>query len=123
MIGILAELGANPHYDIKFKGTGNAEIHGTGYPSQTHVNGMSLDFCYSKDADAEVRKYKDIALLKAGIKFNCMTRIVGFRPDRREGRELYSTPKKERVERAHNNHIHLGPFNQDINIPKKINEV
>lgn len=122
LIGILAELGANPDYDIKFEGTGNAEIHGTGYPSVTHVNGMSLDFSYSEDADAEVRKNKDIALLKAGIKFNCMTRIVGFRSDRREGREAYSTPKKEKTEKAHNDHIHLGPFNDEINEPTKIEE-
>lgn len=124
LIGILAELGANTEYDVKFKGTGNAEIHATGYPSQSHVNGMSLDFCYSDDKEDpdEVKLAKDIALLKAGIKFKCMTRIIGSKESRRGGREAYSTPKSKRTENAHNDHIHLGPFDQEINKPTIINE-
>lgn len=124
LIGILAELGANTEYDIKFRGTGNTEIHATGYPSQSHVNGMSLDFCYSDDEDDsdKVKIAKDIALLKAGIKFKCMTRIIGSKESRRGGREAYSTPKSKRTENAHNDHIHLGPFDQEINKPTIINE-
>lgn len=120
LIGILAELGANTEYDIKFKGTGNAEIHGTGYPSQTHVNGMSLDFCYSEDEDDsdKVRLTKDIALLKAGIKFKCKTRYTGTRNNRKGGREAFSSQARD----DHNNHIHLGPFDQEYNKPTIINE-
>lgn len=120
LIGILAELGANTEYDIKFKGTGNAEIHGTGYPSQTHVNGMSLDFCYSEDEDDsdKVRLAKDIALLKAGIKFKCKTRYTGTRNNRKGGREAFSSQARD----DHNNHIHLGPFDQEYNKPTIINE-
>ncbi len=122
LIGILAELGSNTDYNIKFRGTGNAEIHGTGYPSVTHRNGMSLDFCYSENKDdyEEVRKIKDIALLKAGIKFNCMTRLTGTWNCRKKGREAYST--KPEGDGNHNNHIHLGPFNQKINEPTIIKE-
>lgn len=122
LIGILAELGSNIGYDIKFRGTGNAEIHGTGYPSVSHRNGTSLDFCYSenKDDSDEVRKIKDIALLKASIKFNCMTRLTGTWNSRKNGREEYST--KPEGDGNHNNHIHLGPFNQKINEPTIIKE-
>ncbi len=120
LIGILAEVGANDDYDIKFKGTGNAEIHATGYPSQTHVNGMSLDFCYSEDEDDsdKVRLAKDIALLKAGIKFKCKTRYTGTRNNRKGGREAFSSQARD----DHNNHIHLGPFDQEYNKPTIINE-
>jgi predicted chitinase len=117
LIGILAEVGANEDYDIKFRGTGNAEIYGTGYPSQTHVNGMSLDFCYSdeKEDPDEVKLSKDIALLKAGIKFKCKTRYTGTWNSRKGGREIYSS--KPEGDQNHNNHIHLGPFNQEYNKP------
>lgn len=120
LIGILAEVGANDDYDIKFKGTGNAEIHATGYPSQTHVNGMSLDFCYSEDEDDsdKIRLAKDIALLKAGIKFKCKTRYTGTRNNRKGGREAFSSQARD----DHNNHIHLGPFDQEYNKPTIINE-
>lgn len=120
LIGILAEVGANDDYDIKFKGTGNAEIHGTGFPSQTHVNGMSLDFCYSEDENDsdKVRLAKDIALLKAGIKFKCKTRYTGTRNNRKGGREAFSSQARD----DHNNHIHLGPFDQEYNKPTIINE-
>jgi len=120
LIGILAEVGANDDYDIKFKGTGNAEIHATGYPSQTHVNGMSLDFCYSEEEDDsdKVRSAKDIALLKAGIKFKCKTRYTGTRNNRKGGREAFSSQARD----DHNNHIHLGPFDQEYNKPTIINE-
>ncbi len=122
LIGILAELGANTEYDVKFKGTGNAEIHATGYPSQTHVNGMSLDFCYSDDKEDpdEVKLAKDIALLKAGIKFKCKTRYTGTREERKGGRETYSS--KPQGDQYHNDHIHLGPFDQEYNKPTIINE-
>lgn len=120
LIGILAELGANTEYDIKFRGTGNAEIHGTGYPSVSHVNGMSLDFCYSEDSSADVRLAKDIALLKAGIKFKCKTRLVGTENKRKGGREIYSS--KPQGDPNHNDHIHLGPFDQEYNKPTIINE-
>ncbi len=122
LIGILAELGANTEYDVKFKGTGNAEIYGTGYPSQTHVNGMSLDFCYSDDKEDpdEVKLAKDIALLKAGIKFKCKTRYTGTREERKGGRETYSS--KPQGDQYHNDHIHLGPFDQEYNKPTIINE-
>lgn len=122
LIGILAELGANTEYDIKFRGTGNTEIHATGYPSQSHVNGMSLDFCYSEDKSdsAEVKLAKDIALLKAGIKFKCKTRYTGTWNSRKGGREIYSS--KPQGDPNHNNHIHLGPFNQEYNKPTIINE-
>lgn len=122
LIGILAELGANTEYDVKFKGTGNAEIYGTGYPSQTHVNGMSLDFCYSDDKEDpdEVKLAKDIALLKAGIKFKCKTRYTGTRKERKGGRETYSS--KPQGDQYHNDHIHLGPFDQEYNKPTIINE-
>lgn len=120
LIGILAELGANTEYDIKFKGTGNTEIHGTGYPSQTHVNGMSLDFCYSDDKEDpdKVKLAKDIALLKAGIKFKCKTRYTGTRDSRKGGREVFSSQARS----DHNDHIHLGPFDQEYNKPTIINE-
>ncbi|MBR6111928.1 MAG: DUF4280 domain-containing protein [Paludibacteraceae bacterium] len=122
LIGILAELGANTEYDVKFKGTGNAEIYGTGYPSQTHVNGMSLDFCYSNDKEDPdaVKLAKDIALLKAGIKFKCKTRYTGTREERKGGRETYSS--KPQGDQYHNDHIHLGPFDQEYNKPTIINE-
>lgn len=122
LIGILAEMGANTEYDIKFRGTGNTEIHATGYPSQSHVNGMSLDFCYSEDKSdsAEVKLAKDIALLKAGIKFKCKTRYTGTWNSRKGGREIYSS--KPQGDPNHNNHIHLGPFNQEYNKPTIINE-
>ena len=120
LIGILAELGANTEYDIKFRGTGNAEIHGTGYPSVSHVNGMSLDFSYSDDSSADVRLAKDIALLKAGIKFKCKTRLVGTENKRKGGREIYSS--KPQGDPNHNDHIHLGPFDQEYNKPTIINE-
>lgn len=112
LIGILAELGANTEYDIKFRGTGNAEIHGTGFPSQTHVNGMSLDFCYSEDKtdSAEVKLAKDIALLKAGCKFHCKTMYVGLEAIHQGPRLDYAEKKKN-----HDSHIHLGPFNKEIN--------
>lgn len=120
LIGILAEVGANEDYDIKFRGTGNAEIYGTGYPSQTHVNGMSLDFCYSEDKEDpdKVKLAKDIALLKAGIKFKCKTRYTGTWDSRKGGREAFSSQARD----DHNNHIHLGPFNQEYNKPTIIKE-
>jgi len=101
-------------------GTGNAEIHGTGYPSVSHVNGMSLDFSYSDDSSADVRLAKDIALLKAGIKFKCKTRLVGTENKRKGGREIYSS--KPQGDPNHNDHIHLGPFDQEYNKPTIINE-
>lgn len=120
LIGILAEVGANENYDIKFRGTGNAEIYGTGYPSQSHVNGMSLDFCYSdeKEDPDEVKLAKDIALLKAGIKFKCKTRYTGTQNSRKGGREVFSSQARS----DHNDHIHLGPFNQEYNKPTIIKE-
>lgn len=122
LIGILAEVGANEDYDIKFRGTGNAEIYGTGYPSQSHVNGMSLDFCYSdeKEDPDEVKLAKDIALLKAGIKFKCKTRYTVTWNSRKGGREIYSS--KPEGDPNHNDHIHLGPFNQEYNKPTIIKE-
>ena len=63
---------------------------------------------------------KDIALLKAGIKFKCKTRYTGTREERKGGRETYSS--KPQGDQYHNDHIHLGPFDQEYNKPTIINE-
>ena len=77
-------------------------------------------FCYSKDNSTTVDLAKDIALLKAGIKFKCKTRLIGTENRRKGGREIYSS--KPEGDPYHNNHIHLGPFNQEYNKPTIINE-
>ena len=49
-----------------------------------------------------------------------MTRLTGTWNCRKKGREAYST--KPEGDGNHNNHIHLGPFNQKINEPTIIKE-
>lgn len=74
-------------------GTGNVDKLGTGFPSQTHRNGMAFDFCYGKKSDDE----KIIEIAKG---YGFQNILCGTLPEYQR--------KGAKNDTNHNNHIHLG---------------
>lgn len=116
-LGILAELGKD---GIQYTGTGNVELYGTGYPSVSHVNGMSLDFSYksgiqSNPQSAEVMS--DKKLLDIGYLFSCRIMYVGKKHAKLGINQVGAEERSN-----HNDHIHLGPFDGVLNIATEIKE-
>lgn len=74
-------------------GTGNVDKLGTGFPSQTHRNGMAFDFCYGKKSDDE----KIIEIAKG---YGFQNILCGTRKECQR--------KGAKNDTNHNNHIHLG---------------
>ncbi len=89
-------IGALAETSIAYKGTGNTSKDGTGFPSQTHVNGYGWDFSYQTAEN-------DKKLIAAMKKFGCTTFCVGDNPQF----DSYGVNNRNG---QHDDHLHCGPM-------------